>query len=78
LRLHPKGNICAREIYELTEFDGTKKNAPTTGVSIDTLLSRKHYGVLHLRRWMKRLYYEVLYLQENHTTPIWEQFGNKF
>jgi RNA polymerase sigma factor (sigma-70 family) len=53
-----------RAIYELTEFDDIpiKKIAQTTGVPINTLLSRKHYAVLHLRRRMKQLYYEVLYL----------------
>ncbi|GHT75760.1 RNA polymerase subunit sigma-24 [Bacteroidia bacterium] len=52
-----------REIYELTEFDGipVKEIAQTTGVTVNTLLSRKHYAVLHLRKRMKDLYYELIY-----------------
>ncbi|MDR0506546.1 MAG: sigma-70 family RNA polymerase sigma factor [Dysgonamonadaceae bacterium] len=47
-----------REIYELTEFDGisVKEIAQTTGVAVNTLLSRKHYAVLHLRKRMMQLY----------------------
>jgi RNA polymerase sigma factor (sigma-70 family) len=52
-----------REIYELTEMDGipVKEIAQTTGVSVNTLLSRKHYAVLHLRKRLKELYYEIIY-----------------
>ncbi|MDR0873605.1 MAG: sigma-70 family RNA polymerase sigma factor [Prevotellaceae bacterium] len=52
-----------RSIYELTEFDGipVKEIAETTGVSVATLLSRKHYAVLHLRKRLKTLYDEFMY-----------------
>ncbi|MDR1130686.1 MAG: sigma-70 family RNA polymerase sigma factor [Prevotellaceae bacterium] len=52
-----------REIYELTEIDGipVKEIAQTTGIPINTLLSRKHYAVLHLRKRMKELYCEIIY-----------------
>jgi RNA polymerase sigma factor (sigma-70 family) len=52
-----------REIYELTELDGipVKEIARTTGVPANTLLSRKHYAVLHLRKRMRALYDEIIY-----------------
>ncbi|MDR1180460.1 MAG: RNA polymerase subunit sigma-24, partial [Bacteroidales bacterium] len=52
-----------REIYELTELDGipVKEIARTTGVPTNTLLSRKHYAVLHLRKRMRALYDEIIY-----------------
>jgi RNA polymerase sigma factor (sigma-70 family) len=52
-----------REIYELTELDGipVKEIAQITGVPVNTLLSRKHYAVLHLRKRMKDLYDEIIY-----------------
>ncbi|MDR1120111.1 MAG: sigma-70 family RNA polymerase sigma factor [Dysgonamonadaceae bacterium] len=52
-----------REIYELTEMDGipVKEIAQTTGVPVNTLLSRKHYAMLHLRKRIKELYYEIIY-----------------
>jgi RNA polymerase sigma factor (sigma-70 family) len=52
-----------REIYELTEMDDipVKEIAQTTGIPVNTLLSRKHYAVLHLRKRMKELYYEIIY-----------------
>ncbi|MDR1544275.1 MAG: sigma-70 family RNA polymerase sigma factor [Prevotellaceae bacterium] len=51
-----------REIYELTEFDGipVKEIAKATGVQVNTLLSRKHYAVLHLRKKLSMLYEEVI------------------
>lgn len=50
-------------IFELTEFDGipVKEIAETTGVSVATLLSRKHYAVLHLRKQLKNLYNDLIY-----------------
>jgi RNA polymerase sigma factor (sigma-70 family) len=52
-----------REIYELTEIDGipVKEIAQTTGIPLNTLLSRKHYAMLHLRKRIKELYYEIIY-----------------
>ncbi|MDR3133136.1 MAG: sigma-70 family RNA polymerase sigma factor [Prevotellaceae bacterium] len=51
-----------REIYELTEFDGipVKEIAQTTGVPVNTLLSRKHYAALHLRKRMRYLYEDIV------------------
>jgi RNA polymerase sigma factor (sigma-70 family) len=52
-----------REIFELTELDGipVKEIAKTTGVTVNTLLSRKHYAVLHLRKRLRGLYADILY-----------------
>ena len=52
-----------REIFELTELDGipVKEIAETTGVAVNTLLSRKHYAVKHLRKRLERLYREIVY-----------------
>ena len=52
-----------REIYELTEFDGisVKEIAQTTGVRVNTLLSRKHYAVKHLRKRLEGLYSDLIY-----------------
>jgi RNA polymerase sigma factor (sigma-70 family) len=52
-----------RKIYELTEFDGipVKDISKTTGVPVNTLLSRKHYAILHLRKRLTELYEEILY-----------------
>ncbi|MCO5237773.1 MAG: sigma-70 family RNA polymerase sigma factor [Chitinophagaceae bacterium] len=51
-----------REIYELTEFDGipVKEIALSKDIAINTLLSRKHYAVLHLRKRMKQLYEDII------------------
>ncbi|MDR2963408.1 MAG: sigma-70 family RNA polymerase sigma factor [Bacteroidales bacterium] len=52
-----------RHIFELTELEGraVKDVAETTGVSVNTLLSRKHYAVKHLRKRLERLYEEILF-----------------
>ncbi|MDR0427698.1 MAG: sigma-70 family RNA polymerase sigma factor, partial [Dysgonamonadaceae bacterium] len=52
-----------RKVYELTELDNipVKEIAQATGVSVNTLLSRKHYAVLHLRKRMRQLYEEIVY-----------------
>lgn len=52
-----------REIFELTELDGlpVKEISETTGVAVNTLLSRKHYAVVHLRKRLAGLYAELLY-----------------
>ena len=51
-----------REIFELTELDGipVKEISQTTGIAVNTLLSRKHYAVKHLRKRMEGLYREML------------------
>jgi RNA polymerase sigma factor (sigma-70 family) len=52
-----------RKIFELTELDGIplKEIAQTTGIAVNTLLSRKHYAVLHLRKRLAALYNELIY-----------------
>ena len=52
-----------REAFELMELDGlsAKEIAESIGVSVNTLLSRKHYAVKHLRRRLKGLYKEIFY-----------------
>jgi RNA polymerase sigma factor (sigma-70 family) len=51
-----------REIFELTELDNIplKDISQATGVPVNTLLSRKHYAVLHLRKRLKDLYVDIL------------------
>jgi RNA polymerase sigma factor (sigma-70 family) len=51
-----------REIYELTELGGipVKDVSLTTGIPVNTLLSRKHYAVLHLRGRMQQLYEDIV------------------
>ncbi|MDR1667957.1 MAG: RNA polymerase sigma factor [Bacteroidales bacterium] len=51
-----------RKIYELTELDGIpiKDIARTTGIPVNTLLSRKHYAALHLRKRLAELYKELI------------------
>jgi len=54
--------IDQREIFELTELDGipVKEISKITGVPVNTLLSRKHYAVLHLREQLADLYNEFV------------------
>jgi RNA polymerase sigma factor (sigma-70 family) len=49
-----------REVFVAHEWEGLsfKELAETTGVSMNTLLSRKRYAVLHLRRRLKTIYEE--------------------
>jgi RNA polymerase sigma factor (sigma-70 family) len=51
-----------REIFELTELDGipVKEISETTGVPVNTLLSRKHYAVVHLRKRLADLYEDII------------------
>ena len=55
--------IEQREIFELTELDGiaVKEISQTTGIPVNTLLSRKHYAVLYLRKRLAELYNEIVY-----------------
>jgi len=50
-----------RDIFILTEFEGlpVKEIAEKTGVAINTLLSRKHYAVKHLRERLLEVYAEL-------------------
>jgi len=52
-----------REIFELTELDGVpvKEISGTTGIAVNTLLSRKHYAVKHLRKRLAGLYHDMIY-----------------
>jgi RNA polymerase sigma factor (sigma-70 family) len=49
-----------REVFELTELDDipVKDISKATGTPVNTLLSRKHYAVLHLRKRLAGLYEE--------------------
>lgn len=51
-----------REIFELTELDGipVKEISETTGVTVNTLLSRKHYAIKHLRKRLATLYKDII------------------
>jgi RNA polymerase sigma factor (sigma-70 family) len=49
-----------REVFVAHELEGRsfKEIAAETGVSVNTLLSRKRYAVLHLRRQLQDIYDE--------------------
>jgi RNA polymerase sigma factor (sigma-70 family) len=51
-----------RSAFESLELDGlpAKEVAKITGISVRTLLSRKHYAVVHLRKRLKELYDDIL------------------
>jgi RNA polymerase sigma factor (sigma-70 family) len=51
-----------REVFVAHEIDGRsfKQLADKTGLSINTLLSRKRYATLHLRRRLRAIYDEFL------------------
>jgi RNA polymerase sigma factor (sigma-70 family) len=50
-----------REVFTAHEIEGYsfKEIAARTGVSVNTLLSRKHYAVVHLRRRLQAMYEEL-------------------
>jgi RNA polymerase sigma factor (sigma-70 family) len=50
-----------REVFVAHELEGLsfKEIAAETGVSVNTLLSRKRYAVLHLRERLQEIYYEL-------------------
>ena len=50
-----------REVFVAHELEGRsfKEMAAETGVSVNTLLSRKHYAVRHLRERLQRLHDEL-------------------
>lgn len=52
-----------REIFELTEIEGlpVKEVSEATGVSVNTLLSRKHYAIKFLRKRLETLYTDIIY-----------------
>ena len=49
-----------RDVFIAHEIDGRsfKEISEATGVRVNTLLSRKHYAVLHLRRRLQEIYEE--------------------
>jgi len=49
-----------RDVFVAHEIEGWSFNdlAAATGLSVNTLLSRKHYAVLHLRRRLRAIYDE--------------------
>ena len=49
-----------RDVFVAHELEGRsfKEMAAETGVSVNTLLSRKRYAVLHLRERLQRIYDE--------------------
>lgn len=51
-----------REVFIAQEFEGRsfRQIADETGVSMNTLLSRKRYAVLHLRKRLQRVYDEFI------------------
>jgi RNA polymerase sigma factor (sigma-70 family) len=51
-----------REVFVAHELEGRsfKELAEETGMSVNTLLSRKRYAVLHLRRRLQRIYDEFM------------------
>jgi RNA polymerase sigma factor (sigma-70 family) len=51
-----------REVFVAHEFDGRsfKELSAESGVSVNTLLSRKRYAVLHLRERLQRVYDEFM------------------
>jgi RNA polymerase sigma factor (sigma-70 family) len=53
-----------REVFVAHELEGRSFNelAAETGVSVSTLLSRKHYAVLHLRRRLRAIYGDFIRL----------------
>ncbi|HLX46376.1 MAG TPA: sigma-70 family RNA polymerase sigma factor [Bryobacteraceae bacterium] len=50
-----------RDVFIAHELDGRsfKQLAEETGVSVNTLLSRKHYAIVHLRRRLRAIYDEI-------------------
>lgn len=52
-----------REAFELTELEGlpVKEIAQSIHVPVNTLLSRKHYAVRHLRKRLESLYNDILH-----------------
>ena len=52
-----------REVFELTELEGIplKEISTLTGIPVNTLLSRKHYAILFLRKRFISLYHDIIY-----------------
>jgi RNA polymerase sigma factor (sigma-70 family) len=54
--------IEQREVFEKTELEGLsiKEISSATGIPANTLLSRKHYAVMHLRKRLSDLYLDII------------------
>jgi RNA polymerase sigma factor (sigma-70 family) len=54
--------IEQRDVFIATEFEGRsfRELAAESGVGVNTLLSRKHYAVLHLRARLQRIHDEFV------------------
>ncbi|MBB4036963.1 RNA polymerase sigma factor (sigma-70 family) [Dysgonomonas hofstadii] len=52
-----------KEIFELTEIEGlpVKEISEATGISVNTLLSRKHYAAKFLRKRLEGLYKDIIF-----------------
>ena len=52
-----------RMVFEMNELQGIPLNeiAKQTGDPVNTLISRKHYAVQHLRKRLKTIYNEMIY-----------------
>ena len=52
-----------RNVFELSEFFGmpVKEIAEKTGAPVNTVLSRKHYAVKHLRTHLRELYSDIMH-----------------
>ena len=53
---------AVKTVFELMELEGlsVKEVAEATGASANTVLSRKHYAVKHLRKRLEGLYNDIL------------------
>lgn len=51
-----------REVFVAHELEGKsfRDMAAETGLSVNTLIARKHYAVLHLRRCLQSIYDEFM------------------
>lgn len=51
-----------RSVFELTELQGfsNKEISESTGIPVNTLLSRKRYAILHLQKRLANLYQELI------------------
>ena len=51
-----------RKVFEFSEFHAmpVKEIAEKTGTSVNTVLSRKHYAVMHLRKRLRELYSDIM------------------
>ena len=62
-----------REVFVAHELEGRsfKEISAETGVSVNTLLSRKRYAVLHLRERLQNIYDEFTKVRDEHMRRKW-------